>query len=384
MYTAHERERERERGFMRVFCLPRSTMAYNIVFVASFFLLRFNFSEAQMVPAMFVFGDSLVDVGNNNFLDLSVAKATLPYYGIDLPTKKPAGRFTNGMNAADFLAKKVGLPTSPPYLSLVNEFSKNKMSFLTGASFASGGARILDRTDPYAFQSVHLTQQVDYFSTVYEDLYIQLGSSGAERLLSKAIFAIVIGNNDILGYFRSSDLRNETTPRQYVDSMVLTLEAKLKYLYNRGARKFVITGIATLGCCPARRSETKNEECNEEMNYWSVKYNEGLVSMLHELKSDLKDLYYSYFDSYKVLLNFIQNPAAYGFVEVKAACCGLGTLDAEIFCLPIANYCSNRSDHVFFDRVHPTEATYRIFVDHIFDGSSQYTFPMNMRQLVAI
>lgn len=47
-------------------------------------------------------------------------------------------------------AKKVGLPTSPPYLSLVNEFSKNKMSFLTGASFASGGARILDRTDPYA------------------------------------------------------------------------------------------------------------------------------------------------------------------------------------------------------------------------------------------
>lgn len=80
-------------------------MAYNIVFVASFFLLRFNFSEAQMVPAMFVFGDSLVDVGNNNFLDLSVAKATLPYYGIDLPTKKPAGRFTNGMNAADFLGK---------------------------------------------------------------------------------------------------------------------------------------------------------------------------------------------------------------------------------------------------------------------------------------
>ena len=68
------------------------------------------------------------------------------------------------------------------------------------------------------FQSIHLTQQMDYFSTVYEDVYKQLGSSDAEKHFSKSIFAIVIGNNDILGYFRSSDLRNKTTPRQYVDS----------------------------------------------------------------------------------------------------------------------------------------------------------------------
>lgn len=74
----------------------------------------------------------------------------------------------------------------------------------------------------------------------------------------------------------------------------------------------MITGLSIVGCCPARRRETKNEECNEEMNYWSVKYNEGLVSMLQGSKSDLKDIHYSYFDSYKLLHNFIQNPAAYG------------------------------------------------------------------------
>jgi hypothetical protein len=48
-----------------------------------------------------------------------------------------------------WVAEKVGLPTSPPYLSLVNESNKNNVSFLTGVSFASGGARILDDTDPY-------------------------------------------------------------------------------------------------------------------------------------------------------------------------------------------------------------------------------------------
>ena len=49
--------------------------------------------------------------------------------------------------------------------------------------------------------------------------------------------------------------------------------------------------------------EKKIEECREEMNYWSVKYNEGLMSMLQELKSELKETYYSFSDSYKVFLD---------------------------------------------------------------------------------
>lgn len=73
-----------------------------------------------------------------------------------------------------------------------------------------------------------------------------------------------------------------------------------------------------------------------------------------------------------------------GFTEVKAACCGLGKLNANMPCIPTSAYCSNRSNHVFWDMVHPTEATYRILVDAIFDDPSQHTFPMNARQLVAL
>jgi len=69
----------------------------------SFFILTLGFLEAQKVPAVYVFGDSLVDVGNNDYLNGTFAKAIFPYYGIDFPTKKPAGRFCNGKNAADLI-----------------------------------------------------------------------------------------------------------------------------------------------------------------------------------------------------------------------------------------------------------------------------------------
>ncbi|XP_030929862.1 GDSL esterase/lipase At5g55050-like isoform X1 [Quercus lobata] len=356
-------------------------MAHNVLLLfLSSFILSFNFLEAQMVPAVFVFGDSLVDVGNNNHLKLSLAKADFPHNGVDFPTKKPTGRFTNGKNAADFLAEKVGLPTSPPYLSLAS----NNGSFLTGVSFASGGAGIFVGTDERYRQSLPLTKQVDYYSTVIEKLNQQLGSSGAQKLLSKSLIAVVIGSNDIFGYFDSSDLRKKNTPQQYVDLMATTLKVQLQRIYNGGARKFVITGIGPIGCCPSLRYKNKTDECSEETNYWSAKYNEGLKSMLQKLKSEFKDINYSYFDTYSVLLSLIQNPTAYGFAEVKAACCGLGNLNARVACLPIAKYCSNRRDHVFWDLYHPTEAAHRILLDDIFYGSSQYTFPMNVKQLIAV
>ncbi|KAG4924239.1 hypothetical protein JHK82_050103 [Glycine max] len=77
----------------------------NSVLFISFFIFSFGFLEAQNAPTVYVFGDSLVDVGNNNYLSLSIEKAILPHYGIDFPTKKPTGRFRNGKNAADLISQ---------------------------------------------------------------------------------------------------------------------------------------------------------------------------------------------------------------------------------------------------------------------------------------
>ena len=57
---------------------------------------------AASVPCYFIFGDSLVDSGNNNGLSTS-AKVNYPPYGIDFPAG-PTGRFTNGKTVADIIS----------------------------------------------------------------------------------------------------------------------------------------------------------------------------------------------------------------------------------------------------------------------------------------
>jgi hypothetical protein len=53
--------------------------------------------------AFFVFGDSLVDNGNNNYL-LTTARADAPPYGIDYPSHRATGRFSNGLNIPDIIS----------------------------------------------------------------------------------------------------------------------------------------------------------------------------------------------------------------------------------------------------------------------------------------
>lgn len=55
--------------------------------------------RGAMLPAMFVFGDSLIDNGNNNDLP-SLAKANYLPYGIDF-RGGPTGRFSNGYTMVD-------------------------------------------------------------------------------------------------------------------------------------------------------------------------------------------------------------------------------------------------------------------------------------------
>jgi len=71
--------------------------------IALLVLFYFGVSLAgKDIPANFVFGDSLVEVGNNNYL-ATLAKANNFPNGIDFGS--PTGRFTNGRTIVDIICK---------------------------------------------------------------------------------------------------------------------------------------------------------------------------------------------------------------------------------------------------------------------------------------
>lgn len=123
--------------------------------------------------ALFVFGDSLFDPGNNQYLkDTTEAVATTWPYG-ETYFKRPTGRLSDGRIVPDLIgtyntsilflvnhliicncgfvlmcilhlvaAQFANLPIIPPYLQ------PGSHQFTDGANFASAGAGVLDATHP--------------------------------------------------------------------------------------------------------------------------------------------------------------------------------------------------------------------------------------------
>lgn len=60
--------------------------------------------QTEAARAFFIFGDSLVEQGNNNYL-ATTARADSPPYGIDYPTHQATGRFCNGLNIPDLISR---------------------------------------------------------------------------------------------------------------------------------------------------------------------------------------------------------------------------------------------------------------------------------------
>ncbi|KAI3940565.1 hypothetical protein MKW92_036173 [Papaver armeniacum] len=344
---------------------------YNSLLYFCLFFFVFNFKTIitegiGQVPAVIVLGDSLVDVGNNNHLKLSILKSNFPHNDVDYPNRKATGRYSNGKNAADFFSENLGLAASPPYLSIKS--ASNKVNVLLdqgGINFASGGAGILNETNKLFKQAISLSEQITYFATVHGVLKQQLGTVQAQTYLERSVFLIAIGSNDILDKFKgvSSSLQTESSGDQFINSLMVIVKAyNTCTIYNLGARKFAVVGLGMIGC---------------SSKFLYIKYNKAVKSLLQELKEELTDINYSLINTYDIMANFMQQP-------IKSACCGAGKFRAKVPCLPIAVYCENRRDHIFWDLYHPTEAATKIIMNEFFMGTEKYVYPVNLKQLLEV
>ncbi|KAG8368034.1 hypothetical protein BUALT_Bualt15G0003200 [Buddleja alternifolia] len=340
-------------------------------------------SADETPPSLFILGDSTADVGTNTYIPESLVRADFPHNGIDFPNSRATGRFSNGFNSADFVAKFFGLKRSPPpFLFLLtlkpHHFQRH---LLIGVNFASAGSGLLDVTGPKTMV-VPLSQQINQFSTVKDNITALIGSEATETMLSKSLFFISIGSNDIFGYFAT----NTTIPKdQFISNLISTYSNHITNLYNLGARKFGIISVPPLGCCPSQRLIQKlingADGCFQPENDFAISFYSALESLLTNLSSKLPGFKYSLGNGYKMTIDVIENPRASGFENVDSACCGTGLLNAQGPCNSTASLCSDRRKYLFWDLFHPTKKAAYLAAQTLYNGPPYYVSPINFAQL---
>ncbi|CAL5050229.1 unnamed protein product [Urochloa decumbens] len=340
-------------------------------------------------PPMYVFGDSTLDVGNNNFLTgINVPRANMPYYGADFPGF-PTGRFSNGHNTADFIAKKIGFVGSPPpYLSLSSSSSLLVSTALTiGTSFASGGAGILDSTN--AGNNIPLSKQVQYFNATKSKMVTAAGAGAVSAQLAKSLVLVGIGGNDLSVFANAEQEQNKSAADLQSDTatfygcLISNYSAAIMDLYTLGARKFAIISVGLAGCLPVARVLDAAGACADDRNQLAAGFNDALRSLLTSLAARLPGLTYSVADSLGLMVDtFADPPEASGFTDIADACCGGGRLGAEEGCSPNATLCAKRDQYYFWDAVHPTQRAAFLRAQAFYDGPAKYTTPISFKQLL--
>ncbi|KAJ0465384.1 putative triacylglycerol lipase [Helianthus annuus] len=361
--------------------------------VATFYGLPFTLILSSLVlattfpsvaaRAFFVFGDSLVDNGNNNYLATS-ARADSPPYGIDYPTHRPTGRFSNGFNMPDLISQRMGAEPTLPYLSP----QLRGQRLLVGANFASAGIGILNDTGAQFANIIRMPLQLEYFRQYQQRVSGLIGASQTKNLVKNALVLMTLGGNDFVNNYYlvpfSARSRQYALPN-YVRFIISEYKKILMKLYNLGARRVLVTGTGPLGCVPAELAQrSQNGECATELQRAAQLFNPQLYQMLDDLNSKIGSHVFIKVNSKKMHSDFISDPRAYGFVSSKIACCGQGPYNGLGLCTQLSNLCANRDLYAFWDPFHPSERANKIIVEQMMTGSTEYMHPMNLSTILAL
>ncbi|KAI4331331.1 hypothetical protein MLD38_029524 [Melastoma candidum] len=330
----------------------------------------------------FIFGDSLLDCGNNDYLN-TPARANFWPYG------ETFFHYATGSDSNLLLfpqAENAKLPFIKPYLD------PNFTDYTFGANFASAAAGILPETFPGTVKIDHsvsetiswfpsklyLALQVSFFEDVTKQLRQQKGDRVAEKLISRAVYHIGMGGNDYLTFGKHAKQSN-TTLTPHNEEIFVGWK-----LYALGGRKFSFQNAAPLGCSPGNRFATGTDECWDDLNVLAQMHNKALSRVLAELEKDLLGFKYAVFDYYTAMLDRITNYMDFGFKVGLSACCGSGAYNGNLTCGIQGDYftlCPDPNEFVYFDAAHPTEATNRQLSSMMWSGKPPAMSPRNLQSL---
>uniref|UniRef100_A0A0R0HC59 GDSL esterase/lipase n=1 Tax=Glycine max TaxID=3847 RepID=A0A0R0HC59_SOYBN len=217
-------------------------------------------SQSQKVPGLFVFGDSLVEVGNNTFLN-TIARANYFPYGIDF-SRGSTGRFSNGKSLIDFI-----------------DPSTIGTRILYGVNYASASA-------------------LPAFLTSQGDIMTMMDASALNQFLASSIAVVVTGSNDYINNYLLPGLYGSSynyTAQQFGNLLVnkfclcpnMFIYVAMQALHSVGLRKFFLVGIGPLEWS----GEVRNISYSPDSKSVSVVYRVTLYGTDAEIPFHLVHIY---------------------------------------------------------------------------------------------
>lgn len=252
---------------------------------------------AASLSNVVVFGDSLSDTGN--FYEFS---------GHQFPTSPPyfEGRFSNGPVWIEHLME-TWFPSRPALSPIEN--------------YAFGGAAVDVQENKIPMS---LQQEVSHY---FKDHH--------EMADENSLYVVWIGANNYLGKLEDPEKTLATVNAGIVKS--------LKDLADKGARHIMIMNLPDLGKSPL----ATEMQAEEPLSYLSNRHNDALAAAFEQLKADMPQVQWIYYDVNAAFTEIRDTPERYGFENVSEAC-----LSAK------NNPDCNR--YFFFDSVHPTAYTHKL------------------------
>lgn len=304
-------------------------------------LLSSPSSAQQSYSNVIVFGDSLSDTGN------------LSSVTIDFPYPFYENRVSDGPVALDYLAESLGFNAAAS-LHLTGDFS--------GYNYAVAGGNIVgsDLEDLTPQVNVHLSRVNNIADP-------------------QALYVVNLGGNDIRGV---RSITSSTLANAEIELIVDQLISQLTRLADAGAQHFFIANVANIGRIP--ETLQLGATISAQAQSYSQTYNSLLAAQL-ETFSQQTSTNIKLFDLYETLEQILDNAGNFGFNYTEEGC--FVDLEFHPGCLLGIAF----DQFVFFDNLHPTNATNQIVAQAMIEKLNEveidleptpFTFPVGVLMLL--
>ncbi|KAJ8439240.1 hypothetical protein Cgig2_030175 [Carnegiea gigantea] len=242
--------------------------------------------------------------------------------------------------------------------------------FRNGANFAVSGSTTRPRNVRFALN----VQIMQFLHFKARSLQLAAATTGSKGLINEegfrnALYMIDIGQNDLAYPFTQNQSYSQVVPR--IPLVIAEIKHALKTLYDEGGRKFWIHNTGPLGCLPELlwlaqpdKEDLDTSGCISSQNSVAKLFNEALLQLCQDIKSEMVDATIVYVDIYSI--------------KPLMACCGAGgppyNFDQTMICGdPRSQACTDGSRYISWDGIHYTEAANAIVAKRIL--STHYSIP---------